>query len=83
MLHADGAWWHPVLMSHLTTHRVLPDPESSPTVDLWPTAGEALGLSRSSTYAAAARGDIPGLLRLGGRYRVATAALRDALSLNA
>ena len=60
----------------------LPQPEERPTVSLWPIAGKALGLSRSSAYAAAARGEIPGLIRIGGRYRVATAALRCALSLD-
>jgi hypothetical protein len=29
------------------------------TVDLWPDAGQALGLSRSGTYAAAKKGQIP------------------------
>lgn len=61
---------------------VLPAAEEQPTVALWPTAGRALGLSRSSTYAAAQRGEVPGLLRVGGRYLVATAALRRALALD-
>jgi hypothetical protein len=59
----------------------LPDPEIEPTVDLWPTAGKALGLGRSATYAAATRGEIPGLLRVGGLWRVATATLRKTLGL--
>jgi hypothetical protein len=61
---------------------VLPDPETCPTVPVWPTTGRALGLSRKSTYAAAQRGDLPGLLKIGGRYVVATAALRRALGLD-
>lgn len=60
---------------------VLPDPEAQPTIDLWPTAGQALGMGRDATYKAAQRGEVPGLLRLGGKYRVATAALRQALGL--
>lgn len=60
----------------------LPGAEEQPTVDLWPDAGKALGLSRSTTYNAALSGDIPGLIRIGGRYRVATAALRRALALD-
>jgi hypothetical protein len=59
----------------------LPDPEVQPTIDLWPTTGRAMGLSRGATYEAASRGQIPGLLRIGGRYRVATATLRTALGL--
>ena len=61
----------------------LPAAEDQPTVNLWPDAGEALGISRSTTYLAALRGDIPGLIRVGKRYRVATAALRQYLALNA
>lgn len=44
------------------------------TFDLWPAAGRMLGLSRSATYAAAKRGDIP-TLRIGGRILVPIAAL--------
>lgn len=60
----------------------LPDPETHPTVPVWPTAGRALRLGRSATYAAAARGEIPGLLRIGNKYVVATATLRHALGLD-
>ena len=60
----------------------LPTAEEQPTVDLWPAAGQALGLSRSATYSAALKGEIPGLIRVGGRYRVATAALRRTLCLD-
>ena len=52
---------------------MLPNAEDQPTVDLWPTAGSAFGLGRSSTYAAAARGEIPGLIKIGGRRLVSTA----------
>jgi hypothetical protein len=60
----------------------LPDPEAQPIVELWPTAARALGLGRSAAYEAAARGEIPGLLRIGRKYGVATAALRRALYLD-
>lgn len=60
----------------------LPQPTEQPTVDLWPTAGRALGLGRSATYDAAGRGEIPGLLRIGAKYRVATATLRRTLGLD-
>ena len=67
----------------MTTDTALPQPAEHPTVPVWPTAGRALGLSRSSTYLAAQRSEIPGLLRIGGKYLVATAALRRALGLDA
>lgn len=60
----------------------LPDPEEQPTVPLWPTAGQALGLQRSATYAAAKRGDIPTLFGPGRRALVPTAALRRMLHLD-
>ena len=47
-----------------------------PVVDLWPTAGQMLGLGRSSTYAMAADGTWPTrLLRLGKLIKVPTAEL--------
>lgn len=61
---------------------VLPLPDEQPTVPLWPTAGRALGLSKNSTYQAARRGEIPGLLTFGARRVVATAALRRILGLD-
>src|SRR5438876_11720845 len=67
----------PSLVPHL-----LPRAEEQPTVELWPTAGHALGVSRSTIYQAARRGQVPGLLRVGGRYRVAVAELRRALGLD-
>jgi hypothetical protein len=66
----------------MKTNPVLPLAEDRPTIPLWPTAGRALGLSRSSTYAAAKRAELPGLLKIGGRYVVATAAFRRALGLD-
>jgi hypothetical protein len=44
-----------------------------------PTAGKWLGLSRGASYAAATRGDLPGLLRIGKRLMVSKAALQRAL----
>lgn len=61
---------------------VLPDPELAPTIPLWPDAGRALRLGRSSTYDAAARGQIPGAVQIGGQWRVATATFRRALGLD-
>lgn len=60
----------------------LPDPESQPTVPLWPDAGHAIGLGRGATYAAAARGDIPTIPTGGRKKRVPTAVLRRMLGLD-
>ncbi len=47
-----------------------------PVVDLWPTAGQVLGLGRSKTYELAQSGEWPTrLLRLGRHWRVPTAEL--------
>ena len=59
----------------------LPDPEQCPTVEVWPTAGKAFGLSRNGTYEAIRRGEIPSI-RVGGRIRVPTAAARRLLTLD-
>ncbi len=58
----------------------IPLPEVQPTMPLWPDVGTILGLSRATTYAAAARGEIP-TLRFGRRHVVATAQLRAMLGL--
>jgi hypothetical protein len=63
------------------TVRTIPDPLERPTLDLWPETGTVLGLSRSATYAAAARGDIP-TIRFGRRILVSTAQLRRLLGLD-
>jgi hypothetical protein len=49
------------------------------TIPLWPDAGQLLDLSRGSTYQAAQRGEIPGLLRIGSRWVVSVPALLKAL----
>jgi hypothetical protein len=59
----------------------LPDPEVTPVVALWPTAGRALDLGRNATYRAARDGTIP-TIRAGARWLVPTAALRTLLGLN-
>ena len=62
---------------------MLPDPETAPTVAVWPAAGKALGMGRSACYAAIAQGTFPvAVLRCGGRYRVPTAELRRVLGLS-
>ncbi len=60
---------------------MVPTPDEHPTVSLWPTAGQALGIGRSQTYAAAGRGEIP-TIKLGRRIVVPTAALRRMLQLD-
>jgi len=48
---------------------------------LWPDTGRALGLSKSTTYAGAASGDIP-TFRVGRRIVVPTMAIRRLLQLD-
>jgi hypothetical protein len=47
-------------------------------MNLWPEAGQALGLSRGATYEAARRGEIP-TIHLGRLKKVPIAALRRML----
>ena len=60
---------------------VIPLAEERPTLPLWPDTGRALDLSRSSTYEAARRGEIP-TIRFGRRLVVPTVALRRMLALD-
>ncbi|MGK2947426.1 MAG: helix-turn-helix domain-containing protein [Acidimicrobiales bacterium] len=55
------------------------DPRTNPTLSV-DEAAAVLGISRSSAFAAAHRGEIP-TVRFGRRMRVPTAALRHLLSL--
>jgi excisionase family DNA binding protein len=59
----------------------LPSAEETPTVDVWPTAARAMGISRSAAYEAVRRGDLP-TIRVGRRILVPTAALRRLLELD-
>ena len=59
----------------------VPDPNTFPTMDLWPDVAHAFGISRSSVYAAAASGEIP-TIRLGRRLLAPTAAIRKMLRLD-
>jgi hypothetical protein len=47
--------------------------------DLWPEAGEMLGLNRNATYAAAKRGDIP-TIRIGKLIKVPKVAFERMLT---
>jgi hypothetical protein len=51
------------------------------TVPLWPTAGRALGLGKSLSYAGARSGEIP-TIGVGGKHTVPTAFLRRKLGLD-
>lgn len=66
---------------HQAGDRTIPVPDEAPTIPLWPAAGRAVGLGRSATYDAAARGDIP-TIRLGRRIVVPTASLRRLLGMD-
>lgn len=49
---------------------------AGPTIPLWPTAGEALGVSKSHSYALARAGKFPAkVIKVGASYRVVTADL--------
>lgn len=52
---------------------------SEPTIDV-EQAGRLLGLARGAAYRARAAGDIPSI-KVGGKYRVPTAKLREMLGL--
>ena len=62
----------------MAENRVNPEEECL-TVTV-PTAGKKLGLSRGAAYAAATRGDLPGVLRIGKRLLVSKVALYKALA---
>jgi hypothetical protein len=51
------------------------------TIPLWPDAGKRLGLGKSKTYKAAHADppQIPGLINIGGYFRVARKVLERAL----
>jgi hypothetical protein len=48
----------------MTLDEAMQELRSKPVVDLWPTVGVLLGLSRGSVYQAAHRGDVD-VLRVG------------------
>lgn len=59
---------------------MIPSAVETPTMTI-EEAAALLGISRSSAYAAARRGEIPAL-RIGNRWIVPTAALRRKLELD-
>jgi hypothetical protein len=69
---------HRDLTRHWTAEKVADLPV---VVDLV-TAGQVLGMGRTAAYESARRGDFPvPVLRVGNRYRVVTAHLRELLGL--
>lgn len=82
MLRKTTGWRSKILGMSETNEPVrLPDPQVQPILNLWPTTGRLLGLSRQSTYDAATRGDIP-TIRIGRRILVPTAALARLLCID-
>ena len=72
----------------MTTQRIarpslppLPEPQDEPTIGVV-LAGRYLGLSRSGSYDAAKRGDIP-TIKVGHRILVPTASYRRMLGIDA
>jgi hypothetical protein len=57
-------------------------PSATPreTLDLWPEAGEQLGLSRNATYALAQKGEFPGAKKFLGRWIVFKRPFQRALN---
>jgi hypothetical protein len=66
----------------MTLEEALEQIRRKATVDLWPTVGLALGLSRGSVYEAAIRGEID-VLTFGRRKVAVTAPLRRKLGMEA
>ncbi|GAA4755990.1 hypothetical protein [Gordonia alkaliphila] len=55
--------------------------DEGPTVPLWPTAGNLLGISKSHTYALARADKFPAkVIKIGASYRVVTASLVNLIS---
>ena len=59
----------------------IPPAHERPTLTLYPETAKWMGLSKSSVYAAAERGEIP-TIRVGRRLLVPTATLRRMLALD-
>jgi hypothetical protein len=66
----------------MTVEEALKEIRDKPVVDLWPTVGVALDLSRTSVYAAAKNGEID-VLEIGRLKKAITAPLRRKLGLTA
>jgi excisionase family DNA binding protein len=64
---------------HKTAQYPAPRTTSEPLTVSITEAARLYGISRSSAYMLARRGELPGALRLGGRYVVGRAALDRAL----
>lgn len=68
--------------SQLTRNWTAEEVADLPVVVDLVTAGRVLGMGRTTAYEAARRGEFPvPVLRVGRRYRVVTAHLRDLLGL--
>lgn len=69
-------------MSQTTVSAPLPDPLTTPTLDI-PEAGAYLGLNRVQSYRAAKDGLLPTIQVSQRRWKVPTAALRQMLGMSA
>jgi hypothetical protein len=79
---ADRLLIKPNEKESMTLEEALEQIRRKAAVDLWPTVGLALGLSRGSVYEAAIRGEIE-VLTFGRRKKAVTAPLRRQLGLSA
>jgi hypothetical protein len=64
----------------MTLEEALQEIRTKPVVNLWPTVGKALNISRGATYAAVNRGEIE-VIELGRLKKAITAPLRRKLGL--
>ena len=66
----------------MTVEQAMTEIRTRAVVDLWPTVGTVLGLSRSSVYDAANRGEID-IVEFGRLKKAITAPLRKKLGMEA
>jgi hypothetical protein len=60
----------------------IPWPDEMPVMVLWPDAADVFGISKPTCYSLAGKGEFPGgAFRVGARWFVRTADLREALGL--
>ena len=69
-------------MTKQSIEQAIKEVRAKPLVPLWPTTGTVLGLSRSGTYAAVARGEVD-VVRIGRLLKAVSSSLRQKVKLDA
>jgi predicted DNA-binding transcriptional regulator AlpA len=83
----DSSWQHESKLTvkeglRMSETITIPWPEDEPTVSVYPTAAQLLGMGRSSAYDTVKRGEFPvRVIACGNKLRVPTADLRRLLGL--